>query len=386
MKKDVVVIGGGAAGMFCAIQAARRGRSVLLIEHNDRIGRKIEISGGGRCNCTNLYANADAYISSNPRFCLSALARFSPQDFLALMDKRRLAWHEEKDGRIFCDDGSRRVAQMLREECESAGVEMRLNCRVAAAEKNLCFSLQTNQGTLESESLVIATGGLSFPKLGATDFAFETAQRFGLKVTELRPGLVPLRIAETERRIWSELRGTSFTACVDCGGKEFTDSVLFTHTGLSGPAILQISSYWREGDDLALDLLPGMELADSVEPGSTLQLCTLLSRYLPKRVAQKWCEIHGENRPVNQYSPKQIQAISHSLHHWRILIEGTEGYEKAEVTVGGVDTRELSPKTMEAAKVPGLFFIGEAVDATGHLGGYNFQWAWASGFAAGQFV
>jgi len=386
MKKDVIVVGGGAAGMFCAMQAGRRGRSVLLLEHNDRVGRKIEISGGGRCNCTNLYASADAYISNNPRFCLSALARFTPLDFLALMDKRRLAWHEEKDGRIFCDDGSRRVAQMLREECEYAGVEMRHNCRAAEAQKNIRFSIQTNQGTFESESLVIATGGLSFPKLGAPYIAFAIARRFGLKATELRPGLVPLRFTDADRNIWSALRGTSFTALVGCGGVEFTDSVLFTHTGLSGPAILQISSYWREGDVLAIDLLPGRELAEGVEADSAMRLSTLLSRFIPKRLAQKWCEIQASNRPIHQYTPNQIQAISNSLHHWQIPIAGTEGYAKAEVTLGGVDTRELSPKTMEAAKVPGLYFIGEAVDATGHLGGYNFQWAWSSGFAAGQYL
>jgi predicted Rossmann fold flavoprotein len=337
MKADVIVVGAGAAGLLCAIEAGKRGRKVLLLEHNTSIGEKIRISGGGRCNFTNMHTQPENFISENPSFAKSALSRYKPETFLQLVEHHKIRWHEKKSGQLFCDGSSREILAMLRKECAKAGVTILAECRVMSAQKG--FVLETNRGTLEGDSLVIATGGLSIPKLGATDFGYRIAKQFGLRVTALRPGLVPLMFDEPKEL--HALHGVSFEAQVTCGRIHFRESVLLTHRGLSGPAILQISSYWRPGDVVAIEAV-GMK---------------------PRRLAQAWSEDVWEVRP-----------------------SGTEGYAKAEVTAGGVDTRELSSQTMESKKVPGLYFIGEVVDVTGQLGGFNFQWAWASGFAAGQRV
>ncbi|HOJ60098.1 MAG TPA: NAD(P)/FAD-dependent oxidoreductase [bacterium] len=388
IHKDVIILGGGAAGLFCACEAGRRGRSVLVLEHNAQVGRKIAVSGGGRCNFTNWHSNPGYFVSGNPRFCVSALARYTPQDFLRLVESHQIPYHEKKHGQLFCDTSSQRIIQMLMDECAQARVEIRLNCVIQQIEKNLTFRVQTNQGIFESQSLVVATGGLSIAKLGATGLGYRAARQFGLALTEIRPGLVPLIFPPEEQAIWSGLRGISFLAGVRCRETEFTENVLFTHKGLSGPAILQISSYWREGDSLSLNLLPELDVPDWLKRcrSSGALPATLLAERLPRRFAQTWCGVQGWTRPLRQYSLKQIQQLAAQLQGWNIKPSGTEGYQKAEVTRGGVDTRELSPKTMEAVKVPNLFFIGEVVDVTGHLGGHNFQWAWSSGYCAGQSV
>lgn len=387
-EKDVIILGGGAAGLFCALEAGQRGRSVLVLEHNARVGKKIAISGGGRCNFTNRYSHPGCFISENPRFCVSALARYTPQDFIRLVENHHIPYHEKQPGQLFCDASSQPILQMLLDECARARVEIRLNCSIQGIQKNLHFRVQTNQGAFESQSLVIATGGLSIAKLGATDLGYRAARQFGLALTEIRPALVPLTFSPMDQAVWSALRGISFPATVRCHDTEFTDKVLFTHKGLSGPAVLQISSYWREGETLSLNLLPGLDIPAWLEQRRTrgALLSTLLGESLPRRFAQVWCDVYGWTHPLRQYSPKQIQRLAAQLQGWSIAISGTEGFQKAEVTRGGVDTRELSPKTMESRKVSNLYFIGEVVDVTGHLGGHNFQWAWSSGHCAGQSV
>lgn len=384
MNCEVIVIGGGAAGLYCAMEAGRRGRRTVLLEHNPRLGRKILISGGGRCNFTNRFAGPDAYLSDNPRFCHSALARYAPDDFTALVDKHRIAWYEKKLGQLFCRDSAQQIVDMLESECRAAGVEIRLGARVKAVEKPGRFRVELDSETLECDALVIATGGPSVPKVGASGFAYRVAERFGLKLTDIRPGLVPLHFFPEDAH-WTELRGVSLDAFVSCGGGGFRENILFSHRGLSGPAILQISSYWREGDTLFIDLLPGRSAADWLEKhaGGRMQLRNLLARHWPTRFAKAWCGAMDWDRPLNQFAPGELRAIAEAAHNWRIPMKDSAGYAKAEVTLGGVDTRELSSKTMECRRVPGLYFIGEAVDVTGHLGGYNFQWAWASGHAAG---
>jgi hypothetical protein len=388
MKKDVVIIGGGAAGLFCAIEAGKRGRKVLVLEHADRVGKKIAISGGGRCNFTNIYTSADNFLSANPNFCKSALARYTPADFVALVEKHGIRYHEKKLGQLFCDRHSSEIINMLLAECERANVEIRLNCHVRAIEKGEAFKLETNQGNLESEALVIATGGLSIPKIGATDFGYRVARQFGLRIRETRPALVPLTFATQTLVELKSLSGLSLDALAACNGAEFRENILLTHRGLSGPAILQVSSYWRRGDTISLNLLPEQDAAElfAAERQSQMELANLLSQFLPRRFAHAWCELYAPSRPLNRYAPRELEAIASRLHNWRLAPDNSEGYKKAEVTAGGVDTDELSSKTMEARRTPGLYFIGEVVDVTGHLGGFNFQWAWASGFAAGQFV
>lgn len=388
IKKDVIIIGGGAAGLFCAIEAGKRGRSVLVIEHMERVGKKIAISGGGRCNFTNLYTSADNFLSANPSFCKSALARYTPQDFIALVEKHKIAYHEKKLGQLFCDGSSREIINMLLAECDAARVEIRLNCRVRQVEKRLSFIVETNQGRFESASLVIAAGGLSIPPIGATDFGYQIARQFGLRMQETRPALVPLTFAPHKLAELKDLSGISIDALAGCNGMEFRENILLTHRGLSGPAILQISSYWQKGDLLSIDLLPTKDALEilSTRGQSDIELANLLSQYLPRRFAHAWCDLYAPSKPINHYSKKELEEIAQRLHRWQLKPDGTEGYKKAEVTLGGVDTDELSSKTMEAKRVPGLYFIGEVVDVTGHLGGYNFQWAWASGFAAGQYV
>jgi predicted Rossmann fold flavoprotein len=388
VQRDVIVIGGGAAGLFCAIEAGKRGRKVLVLEHAERIGKKIAISGGGRCNFTNVNTSAENFLSANPNFAKSALARFTPQDFIALVEQHRIAYHEKKLGQLFCDDSSRRIIRMLIEEASSAGVEIRLDCRVLKVEKSSSFTIETDQGIFSSESLVIATGGLSIPPIGATDFGYRVARQFKLRIRETRPALVPLTFAAHKGEELKALSGVSIDALVSTNGAQFRENVLLTHRGLSGPAILQVSSYRKRGDAISVNLLPDLsarELLDG-KRRSEMELANLLGQYLPRRFAQAWCNMYAPSRPLNRYSNKELEEIARAIHDWRLVPDGTEGYKKAEVTAGGVDTDELSSRTMEARTVPGLYFIGEVVDVTGQLGGYNFQWAWASGFAAGQYA
>jgi len=385
---DVIIIGAGAAGLMCAIEAGKRGRSVIVLEHNARIGEKIRISGGGRCNFTNVSADYSNFISQNPHFCKSAFARYTPHDFIAFVERSGIAYHEKKLGQLFCDESSRQIIDALQRECDDAEVDVWTNCSVHDVRKKEQFTVRTNRGMLRSSSLVIATGGLSIPKLGASNFGYEIAQQFGVKITDVKPGLVPFIFDENDSKLFKELSGVSVDALVKCNGVEFRENILFTHKGLSGPAILQISSYWNDSNPIIINLLPENDAyALFTELHTTSQhVGTVLQQFLPKRFAQKWCDIHQLSKPLRYYSSKELQQIADGLHHWKIIPQGTEGYEKAEVTAGGVDTDELSSKTMEVKKVPGLYFIGEVVDVTGWLGGYNFQWAWASGFVAGQYV
>ena len=389
MKKfDVLIVGAGAAGLMCAIEAGKRGRRVLVLEHNEKIGEKIRISGGGRCNFTNLNADHGNYLSGNPHFCKSALARFTTSDFIALVEKHGIAYHEKKLGQLFCNNGSQEIIAMLSKECGWAGVEIMPGCRVSDLHCTDRFICTTVLGTFESESLVVATGGLSIPQLGATDFAYKIARQFGLNVTRLNPGLVPLMFREEDVRTFRTLSGVSVDAEVSCNGHAFREKMLFTHRGLSGPAILQISSYWKPGDPISINLLPDLDVLklfqehgqSKKEPG------TILDHYLPRRFVKQWIEQFGFSKPLNQFSKRELETAATQLHRWEVIPLGTEGFGKAEVTTGGVDTDELSSKTMEAKKVSNLYFIGECVDVTGWLGGYNFQWAWSSSWVAGQYV
>ena len=388
MQYDVIVIGGGAAGLMCAIEAGKRGRAVLVIESNDQLGKKILISGGGRCNFTNVYTSPENYISNNPDFCRSALARYTPADFIDLVERHGIAYHEKKLGQLFCDKSARSILQLLEDECAAAHVESELGCCVETVAKADRFEVTTNQGPFGCESLVIATGGLSIPRMGATDFGYKVARQFGLAIVEPRPGLVPLTFAGDQRDFFAGLSGVSVDATVSHSGQSFRENVLFTHRGLSGPSILQISSYWRPGDRITIDLLPSGSAIDRLVESrdQTRELSAVLNELLPRRFAQGWCDRYARSGPMNRYSSRQIEEIGQRLQAWELWPAGTEGFAKAEVTAGGVDTKELSSRTMEARKVSGLYFIGEVVDVTGWLGGYNFQWAWASGYAAGQAV
>ncbi|HYY97809.1 MAG TPA: NAD(P)/FAD-dependent oxidoreductase, partial [Pyrinomonadaceae bacterium] len=351
-------------------------------------GRKIEISGGGRCNFTNVNTGAANFVSRNPHFAKSALARYTPADFVALVERHRIPYHEKKLGQLFCDESSRLIIEMLLGECDDAGVEVRTGCRVDAVRKEELFAVETSRGAFESESLVVATGGLSIPKLGATDFGYRLARQFGLKVVNPTPALVPFTLARGDLDAFEALSGVSVHAAVRAGGAEFVENILFTHRGLSGPAVLQISSYWSRGESVSIDLLPGRDARELLEGAraSGAELSTLLARHMPRRFAQSWRELYAPRGPLNGLSAAELRAVAERLKDWRVEPSGTEGFPKAEVTRGGVSTDELSSKTMEARRAPGLYFIGEVVDVTGHLGGYNFQWAWASGHAAGQYV
>ncbi|HEU0072627.1 MAG TPA: NAD(P)/FAD-dependent oxidoreductase [Dehalococcoidia bacterium] len=390
MQYDVIVIGGGAAGLLCAIEAGKRGRRVLVIERNDRIGRKILISGGGRCNFTNLYTMPEHFISDNPNFCRSSLATYTPSDIIALVEKHAIAYHEKKLGQLFCDGKAQQVVDMLAGECAAAGVEVVTDCEVwdVSAGGAGGFTLDTDREEFDCDALVLATGGRSIPKIGATDFSLRIAAQFGIGITETRPGLVPLTFDDADREFCAALSGVSIDAEVRTKGIAFRENVLFTHRGLSGPAILQASSYWREGEPIEIDLLPDESAEELLEAAKddTRALPVLLAERLPRRFAQAWCNRYGSNLVLDKLSERQRRQIAQRLNAWQLYPNGTEGFDKAEVMVGGVDTRELSSKTMEARKVPGLYIIGECVDVTGWLGGYNFQWAWASGFAAGQAV
>jgi hypothetical protein len=387
---DVIVIGAGGAGMMCAIEAGKRGRRVALLDHATRLGRKILISGGGRCNFTNIYASPANYVSNNPHFCKSALSRYTPDDFIALVKRHRIAFHEKKLGQLFCDGSAQQIVDMLVDECRRTGAVFRLECQVRDVQKEGRFSVRTNQGRYTCDSLVIATGGLSVPQTGATGFGYDIAQQFGLKMVEPKPALDGFVFTQRQLKELAELAGVSIDTMVRCNSPSFRESILFTHLGLSGPASLQASLYWNKGDTVTIDLLPEFDLykwlADKHNEGARTQLKNLLAEHLPKRFAEKFCELFVPSLPLVQYSGKQIESICRQIHEWRIIPGGTVGFRKAEVTKGGVDTDELSSKTMESKRVPGLYFIGEVVDVTGWLGGYNFQWAWASGFAAGQYV
>ena len=390
MAIDVIVIGAGAAGLFCAIEAGKRGRCVVLLEHNARVGRKIAISGGGRCNFTNSNARPENYLSSNPHFCKSALARYTPADFTALLRRHGIPYYEKKLGQLFGKHSAHDIIQMLLDECAAAQVEIKTNYAVesVAQESDGRFVLHTTQGTLSAASLVIATGGLSIPPLGATDFGYRVARQFGLKIVNPRPGLVPLVYDAATRDALSDLSGIALEAVTAYGKTSFRENILLTHRGLSGPAILQISSYWKSGAEITLDLLPTHDAAELLQAARAqkTELANFLGQYFPQRFAHAWCKIYAPSRPLNQIGAAELQRIAAQLHNWRLPFHETEGYRKAEVTVGGVDTRELSSQTMESRKVSGLYFIGEVVDVTGWLGGYNFQWAWASGYVAGQSI
>lgn len=413
-ETDVVVIGGGAAGLFCAIEAGKRGRSVVVLEHAERIGKKIAISGGGRCNFTNLNTSAENFFSANPHFCKSALARYTPADFISLVEKHGIAYHEKKLGQLFCDDSSSRIIEMLLTESSAAGVEIHCRSLVQSVSKSATaaavgdssakkelFKVETETETFVSQSVVVATGGLSIPPLGATDFGYRLARQFGLKIQEARPALVPFTLSQQTQRELTTLSGVSIDALVRCQGQQFRESILITHRGLSGPAILQISSYWLPGLPVTINLLPDHDAVELLreQENREIELANFLSQFLPRRFAHAWCALNFPSTPrglpewgprpsqaLKRYPPRQLADIAQKLNRWDIVPAGTEGYKKAEVTAGGINTSELSSQTMEVKSVPGLYFIGEVVDVTGQLGGYNFQWAWASGFAAGQSV
>ncbi|WP_034618594.1 NAD(P)/FAD-dependent oxidoreductase [Chitinibacter tainanensis] len=389
---DVVVLGAGAAGMMCAATAGQRGRSVVLIDHSLKLAEKIRISGGGRCNFTNLNISPECYLSNNPHFVKSALKQFTQHDFIALMYKHGLSFQEKTLGQLFCDQHSQGVIDLLKAEVDAGGAQWRQGSRIVAvaAHPDGGFVVQTeHDGQPESwqcESLVVATGGLSIPQIGATPIGYEIAKQFGLRIVPQAAALVPLTFQAED--LWTELAGVAIEdAIVACGRQQFREAILFTHKGVSGPAILQISSYWQPGESLVIDLLPSVQLAD-IWPTANREalLSTILAEWLPKRFLQVWLQRHGEIKPLKQYSPKVLQQIADDLHRWEVKPSGTQGYKKAEVTRGGVDTDELQSKTMMARQVPGLFFIGEVVDVTGWLGGYNFQWAWSSGYVAGLHV
>jgi predicted Rossmann fold flavoprotein len=381
-----VIIGGGAAGLFCAAIAGRRGRKVLVIERNAQLGRKIIISGGGRCNFTNIHTAPENFLSHNPHFCKSALARYTPADFVELVKKHRIDFYEKKLGQLFCRESSRAIVEMLQKECEQSRVAIKTGHSVTKIDQNNGFRLETSAGEIRCESLVIATGGLSFAKVGATDFGYSIARQFGLKIVSTRPSLVPL-VLEGDQTM-SKLAGISVDSVVSTADQSFREQILFTHRGLSGPAILQISNYWQRNEPVTIDLLPNMSVAGvlSKDGASRKSVGNLIARYLPERVVAVRCPASLSTRPAEQLSAKDIGLLSDELHSWKVKFKGSEGYDKAEVTIGGVSTDELSSKTMETEQVAGLYFIGEVVDVTGWLGGYNFQWAWASAHAAGQAV
>ncbi len=394
---DVVVIGAGAAGMMCAATAAKRGKRVVLIDHASKLAEKIRISGGGRCNFTNLQAGPANFLSENPHFCKSALSRYTPQDFLALLQRYRVAWHEKHKGQLFCDNSAEDVIQVLKAECDAAKVQWRMPCSVSGVEQlpEQGFLVRTSQGELVTESVVIASGGLSIPKIGATDFAHQIARQFQLKMVEPRPALVPLTFDAQSWAPFIPLAGISLEVDIATGDKkqkmQFREDLLFTHRGLSGPAVLQISSFWQPGTAIRINLLPDVDLAEELLSGknsSKKNLANFLAQYLPARLADGLLQAHGFDGAAKlaEMQDKRLRLLGEKLNRWELIPSGSEGYKKAEVTRGGVDTRELSQQTMMVTKVPGLYFIGEAMDVTGWLGGYNFQWAWASGFAAGSSV
>ncbi|MBA8843080.1 hypothetical protein FHW02_001116 [Ochrobactrum sp. RH1CCR137] len=386
---DIVVIGAGAAGMMCAIEAARRGRSVLVVDHAKTAGEKIRISGGGRCNFTNLHASPKNYLSQNPHFCISALSRYTQRDFIALVERYRIAYHEKTLGQLFCDGSALQIIEMLLAEMKRHGARLKLGCSVSSVEKSVeGFSLQLSDGPVSCRSLVVACGGKSIPKMGATGFGYDIATQFGLRIVETRPALVPLTFEPNTLERLKPLAGVAVDAVVSCGETKFAEAMLFTHRGISGPSILQISSYWREGDEIRIAMLPEKDIFEALreqrKQNGKQALQTALAVYLPRKLAQTLAEDVGATGHLADMSDKMFRRVEAAINDWRIKPAGSEGYRTAEVTLGGVDTRELDSKTMEAKSVPGLFFIGEVVDVTGWLGGFNFQWAWSSGWVAGQ--
>ncbi|HZR67316.1 MAG TPA: NAD(P)/FAD-dependent oxidoreductase [Terriglobales bacterium] len=391
---DVVILGGGAAGLFCAMEAGKRGRRVAVLERAGRIGKKILISGGGRCNFTNLHCQPENFISANPHFAKSALSAYTAADFIALVEKHGIAYHEKTLGQLFCDGSSHQIVSMLESECRKAGVKIFTNVFVERVGLAKNFGIDTKDAEFRTQALVVATGGLSIPKMGATSFGYDLAQQFGLRINATRPALVPLLLNDDDRQHYCDLAGVSaevVTTIVEktTGKQRFREKMLFTHRGLSGPAILQISSYWKPSTSITIDVAPGHEVTaalrngdDKVARRDLSALKAALRAVLPHRLADRWIDLH----PPQSWSNHSLAELEREVHNWVVSPEGTEGYDKAEVTAGGVDTNELSGKTMESRKVPGLYFIGEVVDVTGHLGGFNFQWAWASGFCAGQAV
>lgn len=393
-QADVIIIGAGAAGLMCAFSAAQRGRRVLVLDHANKPGKKILMSGGGRCNFTNMYCEPANFLSANPHFCKSALARYTQWDFIELVAKHGVAYHEKKLGQLFCDNKSSDILGLLLDECDQAGARLQLDTSVSeiAALDGGGYRLETSAGTYTCQSLVIATGGLSIPTLGASGFGYQVARQFGHQVLPTRAALVPFTITEPQlKALCTELSGTSVEDClVSCNGQSFKENILFTHRGLSGPAILQISSYWQPGDEVSINLLPHLDLAEwlpaqqAERPNSELK--TVLGELFTKKMAGLLAEQWFVSKPLKQYTPAELQVVAERLADWRFVPAGTEGYRTAEVTLGGVDTREVSSKTMESQKAPGLYFIGEVLDVSGQLGGFNFQWAWASAFAAAQYV
>ena len=383
---DAIVIGAGAAGMFCAALAGQRGRRILLIDHSPEPGRKILISGGGRCNFTNIGAAATNFLSANPHFAKSALGRFTPADFIALVDRHGIAWHEKTLGQLFCDGSSRQIVRMLLDECAAGGVETAFGQPATVEHRDAQFEISFGTETARAPALVLASGGLSIPKLGATSFAYDAARRFGLKIVEPRPALVPLTLSG-EQALFKTLSGVSAEIVARAGSGAFREAGLFTHRGLSGPAILQVSSYWRHGQPVSVDFLPDLAAswirqAKRDEPRTSLR--RLLSRHLPDRLAEKLADLLSSGSELANIPDRSLQDAEERLRDWKFTPNGTEGFAKAEVTIGGISTAELSSKTMEARRLPGLYAVGEAVDVTGWLGGYNFQWAWASAHAAAQ--
>lgn len=400
MHFDVIIIGAGAAGMMCAAQAGGRGRRVLLVDHAEKIGERIRISGGGRCNFTNRNVSAANYLSRNPHFCCSALARFSQHDFIAMVERRRIPYHEREHGQLFCDDSAQDIIDMLAAACDDSGVQWALSCAVQSIgqierEDGMRFAVATDHGIFRCQSLVIATGGLAIPQIGASPFGYKVAEQFGLRVVPPKPALVPLALAPETLSPLKPLSGITLDAGSHCNGGSFRENVLITHRGLSGPAILQISSYWQMQEygggrkrPIEIDLMPDIDAGAwlAQHHRSKVLLANLLAERLPRRFAHEWCALFGWGKPLNELSHHDLEAIANALKGWELMPSGTLGYAKAEVTLGGVDTRDLSSKTMEAKAAPGLYFIGEVVDVTGWLGGYNFQWAWSSGWVAGQFA
>ena len=385
MTYDAIILGGGAAGLFCAIEAGKRGRKTLVIEHNAEVGRKILISGGGRCNFTNLHTSPDNFISRNPHFCKSALSRYAPRDFVRLVEKHGIEFYEKKLGQLFCSGSSRQIVAMLVDECAHAGVEIRTQCAGAKVGMDEYFNVETSQGVFTGRKLVVAAGGLSFRKVGASDLGYTIARRFGLKIEETRPSLVALTFSGQNE--FGKLAGISIDSVVSVSNRSFRENILFTHRGLSGPAILQASNYWNWGTPMSINLLPDTDIAELLRHGrsSGQRLETFLAARLPERFVSAFAGDLGRKR-MDQLSNSDIAATAEKFGDWTVDFAGTEGYDRAEVTRGGISTAELSSKTMEAKKVPGLYFIGEVVDVTGWLGGYNFQWAWSSAYAAGQAI
>lgn len=387
---DVIILGAGAAGMFCAIEAARRGRRVLLLDHAKAPGEKIRISGGGRCNFTNLDIRPECFLSQNPRFARSALSRYTQHDFIARVDAAGIAWHEKTLGQLFCDGSAREIIAMLTRDMADAGVDLRLGVEIGAIRQDGGFQVDSSAGRFSGAALVVATGGKSIPKMGATGLGYQIAAQFGLPVLDTRPGLVPLTFTAAQLDEMRPLAGVAVPACVSCGKTVFREGLLFTHRGLSGPSILQISSYWREGEEIEIDLAPGTDLRAWLEQEKHRRgrqaVTTVLGAHLPEKLARQVAQRAGVTGNLADQAKPVLNSLVEAVQHWRVKPAGSEGYRTAEVTLGGVDTRALDAKTMQARAVPGLYFIGEVVDVTGWLGGYNFQWAWSSGWVAGQDV